>query len=407
MPLRTLRLPGTWDEMSSKNANPDLVRLHEAAERISANLVELEIDSGRKLLETTRLEGESAARWTAANAALTELWRRQGLLESLLKKADELQSSRSTDQLTSLLRGASIELSTSEVPLAQRNLLSGDERVERCSPGELLASMSVAFDEVKAVVSEIGSAWDRLMPDLDEARRSLRAAVELAGELHEGERPELESARRQVAVLAATVTADPLSVDSAEVAALALMVGEIRSGLEADAALRRSFDARILQAREAIERLRSAHNELRAARAELVVKISVPVAPPLPRLDDDGDRELSDIVAFAEGGAWSQAREAIDALTERTGTRLEEARRLLEVTRVPIEARNQLRALLDAYQVKAKRLGVVEDSDVASAYTRASAALYKAPTDLNMAAQLVRAYQSAINGSPSSSEVAL
>jgi hypothetical protein len=84
--------------------------------------------------------------------------------------------------------------------------------------------------------------------------------------------------------------------------------------------------------------------------------------------------------------------------------RLDEARRLLRVTRVPIEARNQLRALLDAYQVKAKRLGLVEDAEVADAYTRAQAVLYSAPTDLNSAAQLVRAYQEAVNGSPSSTE---
>ena len=66
-----------------------------------------------------------------------------------------------------------------------------------------------------------------------------------------------------------------------------------------------------------------------------------------------------------------------------------------------------MRALLDAYQVKAKRLGVLEDREVADSYARAQAVLYNAPTDLNLAAQLVRAYQEMVNGSPSSSEVLL
>jgi hypothetical protein len=60
--------------------------------------------------------------------------------------------------------------------------------------------------------------------------------------------------------------------------------------------------------------------------------------------------------------------------------------------------------LLDAYQVKAKRLGLLEDVLVADAFARAQAALYNAPTDLNVAAQLVRAYQETINGPPSASE---
>jgi hypothetical protein len=148
------------------------------------------------------------------------------------------------------------------------------------------------------------------------------------------------------------------------------------------------------------------HNELRAAREELLVKIALPGAPP-PQPRDDGERELSQITALAQRGAWSQARAELDAWKDRAAVRRDEAERLLRASRVPIEARNQLRALLDAYQVKAKRLGVVEDADVADAYTQAQAALYNAPTDLNGAAQLVRAYQEMVNGSTTSSEAVL
>ena len=166
------------------------------------------------------------------------------------------------------------------------------------------------------------------------------------------------------------------------------------------------FEARILEARAALQQLGSLNNEVREARHELLVKISVPSAPPLPP-DDDVERELSQIAALAQRGAWSRARAELDAWTERIALRQDEAQRLLRASRIPIEARNQLRALLDAYQVKAKRLGMVEETDVADAYTRAQAALYNAPTDLNVAAQLVRAYQEMVNGSPASSEALL
>ncbi|MGZ4328948.1 MAG: hypothetical protein ACXVXL_13080 [Solirubrobacteraceae bacterium] len=392
--------------MRSEHIDRRLADLHKASERISANLVDVEIDSGRQLLEATRLEGQSAARWAGASQALTELWRWHGLLESLLTQADELRRSRRTDEVASLLRGRSIELASSEVPIERRELLASAEETERCSPDELLASMSAAFDEVKTVLSEIGTAWEQLVPAIDDARRRLHAASALAAELQDDGRADLEAAGQRLAVLGATVTADPLSVDRDEVELLARRIDEIQSGLEADVALKRGFEARILEAREALERLGSLRNELRAARQELQVKISVPSAPPPPP-DDDDERELSQIAGLAQRGAWSQARAELDALMETIAVHLDEAQRLLRASRVPIEARNQLRALLDAYQVKAKRLGMVEEPEVADAYTRAQVALYNAPTDLNRAAQLVRAYQETVNGSPASSEALL
>jgi len=95
-----------------------LQALHEAAERISANLVELELDSSRQLLEASALEGVSAGRWSTASAALTEPWRRPGLLEELLQRADQLHACRHAAELRSVLDGQSIELTSSDVPLA-------------------------------------------------------------------------------------------------------------------------------------------------------------------------------------------------------------------------------------------------------------------------------------------------
>ena len=392
--------------MRSEHIDRRLADLHQACERISANLVDLEIDSGRQLLEATRLDGRSAAEWASASEALTELWRRHGLLESFLAQADELRRSRRTDQLATQLGSRSIELASAEIPLAQRKLLASAEETERCSPDELLASMSAAFDEVKTVVSEIGCAWEKLVPAIDGARRRLQAATNLAVELREPNRPDLQAVGQRLTALAETVTADPLSVDPADIDALMLRIDQIHSGLEADAALERGFEARILQARQALERLRTVDDELRVAREELLVKISAAGAPPPPR-EDDCERELSRVAALAQRGAWSQARAELEAWTQRVDARLDETQRLLQASRVPIESRNQLRALLDAYQVKANRLGMVEEPEVADAYSRAQAVLYNAPTDLSLAAQLVRAYQEAINGSPSSSEALL
>ncbi|HUO74909.1 MAG TPA: hypothetical protein VMU39_29355 [Solirubrobacteraceae bacterium] len=381
-------------------ANPRLKlrSLHEAAERTSANLVELELDSSRQLLDASELRGQSAARWSTAGAALTELWRRHGLLEALLERADKLQGSRHAEELRSLLDGRSIELASADVPLAQRSLLSGPQAIERCSPDELLETMSSAFDEVKQVVSTIGYAWDSLIPKLDGARRAVQECRRLAEELGESDRAELGPAEHELARLTDSVTHDPLSVAADEVDALTQSLQALQTDLEGSLALKRGFEARMLDARELLERVRSALEQAESARQEVLAKITAPAPAPALRGADDCARGLAEITALAESGAWREARQALDAWTAQAQTLITDAERAREGNRAPIEQRNQFRALLEAYQVKAKRLGRLEDPEVAAVFERAHAALYTAPTDLARAAQLVRSYQQALNG---------
>ncbi len=55
--------------------------------------------------------------------------------------------------------------------------------------------------------------------------------------------------------------------------------------------------------------------------------------------------------------------------------------------------------------MKAQRLGVVEDPDLEQTFARAHEALYTAPTDLALVAQLVRRYQELIGSAGSVQEV--
>ncbi len=172
--------------MKLDDVDPELERLREASERVSANLVELEIDSSRQLLEARTLTGESAARWSAASAALTDLWEWRGLLERFLEQAQELRRSpRRANELQSFISGPSIELARSQVPLAERDLLGSSEVTVRCTAGELLERMSRAFDDVKTVVAEFGRAWDALTPRLTAARGVLDQTQALAASLGE------------------------------------------------------------------------------------------------------------------------------------------------------------------------------------------------------------------------------
>ncbi len=393
--------------MKPEDCDTELDRLREAGERIAANLVELEIDSSRQLLEASTLTGESAARWSAASAALTDLWEWRGQLESLLERAQELRrSARRADELHALLTGPSIELTRAQVPLAERDLLGSPEIAVRCTADELLARMSGAFDEVKAAVADFARAWETLTPRLAEARAALERARGLAAEQgaldHD---PDLDEAARRLDALTALLSSDPLAVEPPEVERLIDTLEAIESDLQAAAALRRELGARLSDARARLARLQAAAEAGRNAHHELLVKISVPSAPAALELPGELGRELDEVAALARSGAWREARRRLDGWNERTRTLLDEAERILQANRAPLEARNQLRALLEAYQVKAGRLGAIEDPELERICSRAHDVLYTAPTDLALAAQLVRRYQELLNAPRPAGEV--
>lgn len=376
--------------------DPDsrLHQLHLAAERITNNLVELEIDPSRQLLEASRLEGRSAERWSAGSGALTELWRRRGLLEGLLEQADGL---RDRDALRSLLEGPSIELSDGLVPLAERHLLATARVAERCSAEELLTWMAAAFDEVKDVLAELTGPWDALTPRLDAARRVLAAARKLADELGESGDADLESAAETLQRVTARLTSDPLSVSPQAVEAVQRELYALRDGMQEACALQRDLNAKLEEARERLQRLRTACGATQAAHEELVLKVVLPSPPEAPSLPVELAAELDSIAELPQDQGWREASRALTVWTETADSLLREAQRALDANRAPIQARNQFRGLLEAYQVKAQRLGLLEDRELQDLFGEAHEALYTAPTDLARAAQLVRSYQIALS----------
>jgi hypothetical protein len=380
--------------MKLEDCDRELRRLREANERVGANLVELEIDSSRRLLDASALTGESGARWSAASAALTDLWACRGLLDDLLERAGELRKSpRRANELSALLGGPSIELSRSEVPLAERDLLGSSEIAVRCTADELLQRMSHAFDEVKTVMARFGEAWERLTPRLTTARAVLDRAQALATQVGESGRADLQQAADRLAELTTSLNADPLTVAPEGVDRLMDSLEAIRRDLEATTVLRTELDARLGDSRAVLSSLEAAVHEGRAAHEEALVKISVPSPPPALELRDDLHTELDEIAALARFGAWRDARRRLDRWTTDIRALLDDAQRILRANRAPIEARNQLRALLEAYQVKARRLGAIEDPQLERVFAQAHEALYTAPTDLALVSQLVRRYQ--------------
>jgi hypothetical protein len=397
--------------MKAAQIDQKLTELRGSAEAINATLLEIELDPIRRALDDARLEGESAARWAEASQKLTQLWQWYLQLDALLKCAAAVRGSRSRlspkqeSELSELLEGHSIELGDSTVPAVERDLLGASRTRLRCTPDEHLARMSAAFDEAKTVVAAIGVAWGMFAGRVRALNVALKETDQLADELDETLAHELARIRAELVALSERLARNPLSVRPSDIEQLEVAATTVRAGLQSVDEVRRTFDQDIEAATRIRDDLMAATRAAVEAHEEVIVKIAAPDVPaPLevgPAIDD----QLARAIGLARSGAWRDARVALDEWTARATALLEESRRIAAGSRVPIETRNQLRGLLSAYEGKAKSLRLIEDPALAGMLRAARACLYTAPTDLEIAAELVRRYQCALAEHPKTREV--
>jgi hypothetical protein len=397
--------------MTIQEIDRTIRRLRDAAEQISANLLELELDPNRKLLEATELQGESATRWAQASASVAQLWQWYSLLDGLLDRAAELRGTRTRltasqlTELSTLLQGASIELSSEQVPLEERDLLGGSEAARRCTADELLARMSVEFDKSKTVVAAIGRAWDTFAPRMSAARATLDDSAQLARTLGDAEPSELDLARRRLTQLTGALSKDPLSVSAEDIERLETSLQAIRQDLDGVEEVRREIDRLLVAAHDLLAELRRAAQEGKTTHGEVLIKITAAAAPEPLGLDSALERQLEDVAELSRRAAWREARAALEQWRTRARSLLDQERQITAENRALLETRGELRGLLDAYQAKAKQLGLIEDPELSGMFEEAHEALYTAPTDLEQATELVRSYQQALPESPSAREV--
>jgi len=382
------------DDIESK-----LQRLRDASERIGANLLELELDPERRLLDEAPLEGQSAEAWSAASVLLMQLWQWHGLLDAHLERIAKLRGTRShlrPDQLAGLkelLEGETIELSQTRVPLEERDLLEGSQLTVRCNPDGLLSRMTIAFEDVKAVVARFASAWVTLEPRVRSAAVLLAETSTLAESLGEAQPAESETIRSRLARLEEACSRDPLSVRVAEVEEIEALLRRLGTELGELAGVRAEIDQRLADARCLLRQVLEAQQESELAHEQAVTKIvGVPVSEPM-RVPVEVAAQLDQVAALADAGAWRQAGGALREWTDQVNSLLAEARRITAQNRGLIIERNELRGRLDAFRAKASILGLLEDPQLSRAFGHAHEALYTAPTDLGEAGRLVRRYQ--------------
>ncbi len=370
-------------------------RYRSAADTISANLLELDHDPNRQLLDQAPLRGATATAWSDARVAITTTWEWYAAFGAFLDRATELRVSPRTRlapgrerELADLLDGASIELRADDVPLADRGLLQERVATRRCTGDELLALMAETFGRAKDVVVAVGAVWDQMLPRVTAVQgRVTRAQPFDAGDT------ELVALDQRVGALTEALAIDPLSVAEPDVVALEHFVADLDHSLVSANELSSRLQDELRDAQRMLETVDRALTDAAQAQQDARAKVLLPAdaAPPSADSDLAGRRER--IRGLANAGRTRMALDELTAFRASVDALLDQAGEMTRVARTRLQEREQLRGRLDAYSAQAHAFGLDEDPAVTEAHDRAEAALFTAPADLDAASDLVFRYQ--------------
>jgi hypothetical protein len=385
--------------ISSPDVTGRVVALRSSVEGVTANLVELDADVTRQLLEaSTVLAGRTATAWTDAAVRLTRLWQGQLALQHVLARIDALRAGRRSlpprmvEAIAEILEGPSVDL---PAPSDHgRRLTATAHATEHWTIGAALDSLSKDYDVVLNVVNTVGRIWG------DEAERMAALAAELSEverlvrELDLGLSNELAAVRRVLDEAKTVARTDPLAFDGAALAALSGRVRQARQVVDAAVAQRadvtRDWDALDAALAEASSLLEHCRDGLGRAGDKVVVAASEWAA-----FESDG-RELDRLQAESGLARPSADARSVRGLRVQVDAVLQDLRRLTGFATSGLARRDELRGLLEAYRAKAQAFGVEERLEVDELYGQLRDMLYSAPCDVEAADALLADYRRAI-----------
>lgn len=384
-----------------------IAELRALHERIGQNLVELDADVTRQMLQSsTTLRGRTASAWAEASAGIENLWRGHMALADLLERVTHARGSRTSIpraaqvQLTELLDGPSVALPR---PGGRPSLTEIAAPTEPCTVQEAIACMSTDYDRALALASEVGAVWTVVVPRL-EALELVLNGLERAAKASGTRQPnELAVVRQRLADALAVARDDPLALDEDVLDTLPAAVDRVAELVHQSQAFHQDLLAELADIESRVAAVRRVLEEAERTMAEDAAKV---LASADRRRELGTAKELAD--AAIEDLTRCRAEAEVDAARSR-GHLGRLRRRVTELEQVcarfatgnvdTVVERDQLRGRLMAFRAKAHALGRSEDLDLDRLYRAASDALYQAPCDLDQARALVRSYQRALGPS--------
>jgi hypothetical protein len=403
--------------LNQDDADRELQRLTTDGDRIAEALVALEAHPGYSFLQGATLTGRTEQRWQAARADIALLYQQFGSYTSVLAKAREVRARRNRPgaaelaELTTLLHGSAVELSTEEIPLGRRNLTGPTSITHRMTLAELVAGMDTSYQRASDVVVAADDVWTAAVRLLDPLDERLDKARELAASLGLGEArhplfTELDAIGGRLGVLRARAFADPLALytgepghgrpNLAEADDFTSRLAAVRTELEALGTVRAELDQRVAAAGAAIDAVGAEEAAARVAYDRVLDKIAAPAIAAVPDGTPALREQLAGVTVLVGRHDWPQVSAALAALATATDQAVQRARAVRDTADALLGRRAELRGRLDAYRVKAAQLRLAEDAEIAARYQEAYDLLWTVPCDLRAATMALNRYQQAI-----------
>lgn len=378
-----------------------LAEVEADSERIAESLVEMDAHPGHRLLRDTALSGLTATRWAEARTAMATLWEQYTTYGALVARAREVRARRSRpgdeelEELTHILNGPVVELDSEAIPIERRGLTGPAQVTERISMAELLGRMRQAFDTVTAVLAAAESAWSAAIGRLEPLDERIRQVSILAESVGEGE---FTSLRRDLEKARELVLTDMLTAQATDaIPEIERRLTELEARLKELARIRDEFSSRLANLEAALSDVEAAEAMARQAYTAVLDKIA---DPGLPEPTDQGSSalrgRLTRLRSRMDTAGWAALAREADELDRFAASTLDTTRTSLRAMTGLLDRRAELRGRLEAYQVKAARLGHSEDGDLSRLHDEAHQILFTAPCDLPAATRALNRYRQAI-----------
>ncbi|MFC0041186.1 hypothetical protein [Actinomadura rayongensis] len=369
-------------------------------DRVSAALLDLEAQPGYRLLAGASVTGATARARDEVRAHAAELWDWFDRYTRTLSAAEDLRARHGRPgraelaELTRLLTGPAVAPPEREVPLADRTLLAAPP--PPLTLAAVVARMTALYEDVVRRVAAVDGAWSALLPALEHAEAARREVGALDCELG-GDDPEAVRLTDALDRVAATVRADPLATEPPALVRLGADLAALRDRLRAAVRMRDEAAARLAALDEAVALVRTEEDAARRTRADVLAKVSAPPPPDVPALAVALADRCAAVRGLGTAGRWRELADRVAGLEDAAADALRRVRESRELAAGLTARRDELRGRLEAYRVKAARLGHAEDADLAGRYAEVRELLWSAPCDLRRATVALSGYQEAIS----------
>ncbi len=382
--------------------------LRTTLERIVQNLVELDADVTRQMLDaSSSLTGQTAAQWHDAQLRLATLWSGQLALADTLEEVTRQRGTKSSlsraalGRLTNLLDGPSVSVPRPDAP---RTLTGGTVPTDMFTVDEVIARMSSEYESVMAVVNEVAAVWTLIVPRLA-TLASMVGELEAKADARDLRRPNSLALARQALEDADDLSrCDPLAVSAEVLTPITTMIERASTSLRESLAVHEKLEGNLAAAAVSLDECTGMLEQTRAMQTEVAAKVVL----------HDEERTRLEKIGMVLDELRRESAEANRLVTTNPTDaafglrillpRLDDVRRqiddLKKTARSAVAARDELRGRLDAYRAKADAVGQGEDLELHRLYIDARDVLFSAPCDLVQASALVTAYQRSIVAHP-------